>query len=310
MDRLALTGARQRGAALIVAMLVAALAATVALSLAAGQQQWFSMVEQRRDQVQAQALAQAGVQWARQILFEDARTGRLDYLGEPWALPMPAIPIENGSIEGRIVDAQGLLNVNNLAATTSVGTAERARFERLFARLGLPPPTLDAIADWIDPDSAPRPTGAEDAWYAAQPVPMLAANQPIVRTAELALVRGMSAAAVSALTPYVAALPEGTKLNVNTAPAAVLAASLDGLAESALPGLITDRAKKPYSTLPEFRARLPDGTTLDKEEALGVSSDYFIVAVRARQGATQSQARALLKRGGGGWPVVLWQTLE
>ena len=310
MDRFALTGARQRGAALIVAMLVAALAATVALSLAAGQQQWFSMVEQRRDQVQAQALAQAGVQWARQILFEDARTGRLDYLGEPWALPMPAIPIENGSIEGRIVDAQGLLNVNNLAATTSVGTAERARFERLFARLGLPPITLDAIADWIDPDGAPRPTGAEDAWYAAQPVPTLAANQPIVRTAELALVRGMSAAAVSALTPYVAALPEGTKLNVNTAPAAVLAASLNGLAESALPGVIADRAKKPYSTLPDFRARLPAGTTLDKEEALGVSSDYFIVTVRARQGATQSQARAVLKRGGGGWPVVLWQTLE
>src|SRR5438067_7342828 len=216
-DRIAMNNDPQRGAALIIAMVIAALAAVVAMSLAANQQQWFASMTNRRDQVQAQALALAGVQWARQILFEDAKTaGAVDTLVEPWALPLPATPLENGSIEGSIVDAQGMLNVNNLAPADSSITpdAERARFARLFARLGVPPASLDAIADWIDADSVTRPTGAEDAWYAQQPSPMLAANAPVVRTAELSMVRGLSPAAVTMLAPYVSALPSTTRLNV------------------------------------------------------------------------------------------------
>jgi general secretion pathway protein K len=301
----------QRGAALIVAMLIAALAATVAISLAASQQQWFASVAQRRDQVQAQALAQAGVQWARQILFEDSRTSQIDFLGEPWALPLPSTPIEDGSIEGRIVDAQGLLNINNLASKDAPGT-ERIRFERLFARLGLPVAALDAITDWIDADSITLPAGAEDAWYVQQPSPMLAANAPLVRTAELALVRGMSPDTVRALSPFVIALPANvyTALNVNTAPPAVLAAAVKGLPDAALAGMIAERVRKPYSSVVEFRNRLPQGATLDQEQGYDVRSSYFLVTVRARQGTSQANARALLKRGAGGWPTVVWQTLE
>jgi general secretion pathway protein K len=302
----------QRGAALIVAMLIAALAATVAISLAANQQQWFASVAQRRDQVQAQALAQAGVQWARQILFEDAGTSQIDFLGEPWALPLPSTPIEDGSIEGRIVDAQGLLNVNNLASKGATGGTERARFERLFARLGLPAATLDAITDWIDADSVTLPAGAEDAWYAQQPSPMLAANAPLVRTAELALVRGMSPETVRALSPFVIALPTNayTPLNVNTAPPAVLAAAVKGLPDAALAGVIADRTRKPYSSVAEFRTRLPQSASIEQEQAYDVKSSYFLVTVRARQGTSQANARALLKRGAGSWPTVVWQTLE
>jgi general secretion pathway protein K len=302
----------QRGAALIVAMLIAALAATVAISLAANQQQWFASVAQRRDQVQAQALAQAGVQWARQILFEDSRTRPLiDDLGEPWALPLPSTPIEDGSIEGRIIDAQGLLNVNNLASKGATGGMERARFERLFARLGLPAATLDAITDWIDADSVTLPAGAEDAWYAQQPSPMLAANAPLVRTAELALVRGLSPETVRALSPFVIALPGNyTPLNVNTAPPAVLAAAVKGLPDAALAGMIADRTRKPYSSVAEFGNRLPQGASIEQEQGYDVKSSYFLVTVRARQGTSQANARALLKRGAGSWPTVVWQTLE
>ena len=303
----------QRGAALIIAMVIAALAATVAMSLAANQQQWFASMTNRRDQVQAQALAQAGVQWARQILFEDAKSTAIDTLAEPWAFPLPSTPLENGSIEGRIVDAQGLLNVNNLAPTDSSinADAERARFARLFTRLGLPVASLDAIADWIDTDSVTRPTGAEDGWYAQQSNPMLAANASVVRTAELALVRGLSTTAATALAPYVTALPSATRLNVNTAPGPVLATTLDGLDAGGLSALLASRAQKPFADIAsDFRSRVPQGAVLVNESGLDVKSNYFLVTVVARQGDTRAQARALLERGKGAWPTVVWQTLE
>jgi len=171
---------RDRGAAIILAMLIAALAAAVAATVFADQQRWSRAVEHRRDQVQAQALVMAGVQWARQILDDDARRSDLDHLGEPWAVPLPAIPLDNGEIRGAIVDAQGRLNINALGDKGASADAERKRIATLFAQRGGPVAALDAIADWIDADPNVRESGAEDAFYAAQPVPGLAADVPIV----------------------------------------------------------------------------------------------------------------------------------
>src|SRR6185312_11253456 len=127
---------RARGAAIVIAMLLAALAAAVTVALAAGQERWRATVEHRRDQVQAEALAQAGVQWSLGVLDQAARDSPVDALTEPWALPLPPTPIGNGSIEGRIVDAQGFLNVNNLAVAGNAADVERLRLRALFTAVG------------------------------------------------------------------------------------------------------------------------------------------------------------------------------
>ncbi len=298
----------ERGLALIIAMLIAALAAAVAMSVVSAQAQWSAHVFQQRDHVQAQSIAQAGVQWARQILDADAHAGSIDYLGEPWSLPLPATPVENGSVEGRIVDAQGFFNVNNLASTTHA-PFERARFGRLFAMLHLPPATLAAIIDWVDADNVPEPGGAEDAWYVAQTEPGLAANAPATRTEELGAVRGMTTAAMGSLVRYVTSLPPDTPLNVNTAPVELLAASMS-VDPAQLAPLMASRAQRPFMTTADFRGHLPSGVAMGDEAMYSVSSDYFIVTVRARQGDTMAQARALIHRTGTGWPVVVWQTID
>ena len=136
----------QRGLALIIAMLVAALAAAVTVSLSAAQAQWTAQVANRRDKIQAQSIALAGIAWTRQILDVDGRTTIIDHPGEPWALPLPATPVDNGSVAGRIVDAQSLLNANNLRDGPHVA-AERGRFERLFASQRLQPALLDLLAE-------------------------------------------------------------------------------------------------------------------------------------------------------------------
>ena len=167
-------------------MLIAALAAAVAATVFADQQRWGRTVEHRRDQVQAQALAMAGVQWARQILDDDARRSEIDHLGEPWALALPPIPMEDGEIRGAIVDAQGRLNINALGlAGESIAGAHAPRGPLRAARARRPRRST-SIADWIDEDGTAREAGAEDAFYLAQPVPHLAPNAPLLRVAELA----------------------------------------------------------------------------------------------------------------------------
>jgi len=301
---------RVRGAALILAMLVAALAATVAVALAAGQQRWFAEVGNRRDQVQAQSLALAGVQWARQILHDDARAGTLDFIGEPWSYPLPPTPIANGSIEGRIEDAQGRLNVNNLAQEGQAGEIERMRFAQLLARKGVPGAVAETLADWIDADSQRRPNGAEDADYLQASPTALAANAPLVRSAEVALVRGANARVFAALAPDVAALPPGTLLNVNTATADVLAAAIPALAGETLAAFVAERARKPFTTMSELRERLPRAVALPPGASFAFGSSYFLVSVRSQQGDAVAQARALLHREGSKWPAVVWQVLE
>ena len=122
--------------------------------------------------------------------------------------------------------------------------------------------------------------------------------------------RGFSPTAVTALAAYVTALPAATKLNVNTAPGPVLAAAIDGLDAAALSALLASRAQKPFTTIADFRSRLPQGASIASEAAFDVRSQYFIVTVIARQGDTRAQARALLDRGKGAWPAIVWQTLE
>lgn len=299
-----------RGAAIIVAMLVAALAATVAVALAGDQQRWLADVTNRRDQVQAQSLALAGVQWARRVLQDDARAGTVDHLAEIWAYPLPATPIANGSIEGRIEDAQGRLNLNNADVQGAAGDVERLRLGRLFAAHGVDVKSLAALGDWIDADANPRADGAEDAFYARRVTASAAANAPLVRAAELSAVAHVGAQAWTALAPYVVALPPGTALNVNTAASDVLVAAIPDLAGDKLAAFLAERTRRPFTTMADLRERLPPGVTLPSGSSFVFASRYFIVTVKSRQGDALAQARALLERDARAAPVVVWQTLE
>jgi general secretion pathway protein K len=284
-----MTGARapalrrtQRGLALIIAMLVAALAAAITVSLGAAQTQWTAQVANRRDKVQAQSIVLAGIQWTRQILDADGRATTIDHPGEPWALPLPPTPVENGSVEGRIVDAQSFLNANNLRGGAHA-TFERRRFERLFETQRLPSELLGVLVDQATPP---------------------------LRMQELATARAMTPAALAVLMRYVTALPEDTPLNVNTASSEALAASIANVDAGAMTQLIASRAERPFTSLADFRERLPAGASIGDEAMYTVKSRYFLVSVRARQGDTIAQAHALVDRGGSASSRVVWQTVE
>lgn len=276
-------------------MLVAALAAAVVATVAATQTRWLRTVELRRDQVQAQAIVLAGLAWARDAVRKKPGGPDVDHLGEPWALPLPPTPLDSGFVEGAIVDAQGMLNLNNLADDGALGRATYDRLAPLFARAGVDDNALRALVASIR--SAADGTPASGA-------------SGFVRTAEAAAVPGIDAARLARLAPMLTALPAATRINVNTAPPEVLGLLGSGLGGDALAALIAERARKPFGSIGEFRSRLPPGASAPDDSLLAVRSEYFLVTVRARQGEAIAQGRALLRRQTQAAPLVVWQTIE
>jgi general secretion pathway protein K len=301
-----MTRTRQRGVAIVLAMGVMALAALAAGAMLASQSTWSREVELNGDHVQAQSLVRAGVDWARAVLSDDRRNGNVDYLGEPWALQLPPMPVDNGELAGHIADAQGRFNLNDLAAGGKTDVIELEHFRRLLAILDLPSGLADALADWIDADGVPQPNdGAEDSYYGSLQPPYLAANRPLTDLSELALVRGFDDGVRARLAPFVSALPRFTPVNVNTAPPEVLAAIADGLDLDSARALVAKRDRAFFRTVADFTAALPSGVTAPARD-ISVATSFFLADVRVTLGGARARGRALLDREGVGWPSIVW----
>ena len=306
------TPVSQSGAALVLAMLLAALASSIVAGLLWHQQLWLRQYDFGRDQSQAQSLARSGIDWARLILNEDGRSNSIDHFGEQWAIRLPLTPLDNGEIGGEITDQQGLLNLNALVKGGIGQPDTLARYTRLLALLDLPAGLGPALADWLDANGESTPGGgAEDAFYVALRPSRVAANRPLVTLDELSLVAGYTPEVLNRLRPFVTALPPSasTAINVNTAPPEVLAATLDGLAMTDANRLAASRIGKPFLTVADFRSRLPSAVPVN-ELALRVSSDSFMVRVEVRQGEVRATGLALILRDGASWPRVVWQMIE
>lgn len=299
-------GTRQRGVAVVLAMGVVALAAIAAAAMLASQSTWARHAELTSEHVQAQALVQAGVDWARALLYDDRRASSADHLGEPWAMRLPPVPVDNGELAGRIDDQQGLFNLNNLVRGGAVSPVYLAQFRRLLQTLALPEALAASLADWLDADNEPSQGGAEDAYYQAQQPPYLAANRPLTDVAELALVRGFDAAVRAQLRPFVTALPRFTPVNINTAPPEVLSAVIEGLDLDGARDLVAQRSRAYFRNRAEFLAQLPPGAEAGAND-VATSSDFFQASMRVTIGGAQARGVALLVRDSAGWPSVAWR---
>ncbi len=298
---------RQHGVAIVLAMGVVAMAAMSATALMMSQSTWSRQVELSAGHIQAQFLIQAGLDWARAVLSDDRRASNVDHPGEPWALRLPSIPVENGTLAGHIEDQQGKFNLNNLLTDGKLNLAQLASFRRLLSNLALPPALADAVVDWIDTDSEPQPQdGAEDAYYLSREPPYLAANRPLIDVAELALVRGFDDKVRARLRPFVTALPHFTAINVNMAPPEVIAAVVVGLDVDDARAVVAQRERAYFRNAADFLGQLPVGLVVPTKD-IAVSSDYFIATTRVTIGGAQAYGSVLLERANAGWPAVVWR---
>ncbi len=132
---------RQRGVALITAVLIVALATILAINVT-----FRGMVDQRRSATCSHSIRRTRVAlgaeaWAADFLRKDAQESQTDHLGETWAKPLPPLPVGEGIgvVEGRLEDMQGRFNINSLVVRTDGTTNPVAvkQLERLLAMRGI-----------------------------------------------------------------------------------------------------------------------------------------------------------------------------
>lgn len=297
---------RQRGVALITAVLVVALATILAINVT-----FRGMVDQRRSANlfafdQGFEVALGAEAWAADFLRQDAQESQQDHLAETWAQTMPPLPIDEGvgTVEGRLEDMQGRFNLNNLVFSDGTPNQQAIeQFERILTMLDLEPTWAVAIADWIDTDVNPGfPDGAEDTVYTGMDPPHLAANMPITRTSELLVLPDFGVERYRRLQPYVTALPAGTKLNVCTAPGVVLDSLSENQRQFSLnpQDLATRRKDGCFPTIEDIRGTLDAARYDQVKDTIGESSSYFRATVWVTIGTTQFTLYSLLARGGAG----------
>ncbi|MGH8728376.1 MAG: type II secretion system minor pseudopilin GspK [Burkholderiales bacterium] len=300
-------GRKERGIALVTALFVVALAATTATFVVSRQSLWAQQVQNLRDSAQAASIARAGTNWARFILAADQN--ETDHAGEAWAALRFGLPVENGKVSVAVSDAQALFNLNNLVREDELSEPDMQAFQRLLATLDLPPELALAVADSVDENSkAVYPGGAEDIDYLGADPPYRAPNRAFVDVDELIRVKGFDAQAVQRLKPFVTALPEPTQVNVNTAPAEVLAAVIPGVSLSQARSLVESRADRFFTSLNELKQEFPEVVNLP-QVSLGVTSQHFKIFARAEVGRARQTFETLVARAGE-LPAIVWQKAQ
>ena len=293
---------RQRGAALLIAMIIVTLVATLAAAMTWRQYRAVQVEAGERARAQASWILLGALDWARLILREDAASNQTktnwDHLGEVWAVPLAEARLstflaagndsaDDGSgpdafLSGNIEDAQSRYNLYNLLGGKQVPPAERLTLQRLCTTVGAPSNTADQIISQLRAAYASTPQGD-------------ASIKPIDEDQLTWL--GVSSDVAARLAPFVTLLPATTPVNLNTARAEVIAALFDGVDLGAAQRLVEARRNSPLASPQTAAQYFPQGTLISSERA-SVFSNYFIVTGRLRLDEHVLVQRSLVQRQG------------
>jgi general secretion pathway protein K len=300
---------RQRGVAVLIAMLAVTVGTIIAVNL-----MWQGTLDLRRAESalatdQGTLYMQGAEAWAADILRQDeVDSPQSDNLGEIWATELPPLPVDGGTIQGKLEDLQGRFNLNSLVDIRGrPDPIAMKQFERLLMLLEIDPQLAGGVLDWLDPDTEVRfPNGGEDSTYAAATPPYRTANMPITSPSELMAVTGFDRKIYATLAPYVTALPTGTKLNVNTA-TPVIVASLDQMIDmSTAKAMVEARGNHEFLDIKDTFQNLVDKDMLRRIDG---TSEHFLLTATVTLGTNQMVMRSVLQRDRSGITRALFRSL-
>jgi general secretion pathway protein K len=345
---------RQRGVAIISALLVVTLSAILVAGVLWRQQVQIRRIQNQRLLAQAQWVARGAVDWTRLILRSEADTApTVTYLGGIWAVPIAKTRLSDflgkagedqageGAqtfLSGSIEDAQAKFNLRDLVSIPAPGALQlnqqqTAAFARLLALLGLDGGLAKTVAQQMRASlmqSATRfqsPIGNRLGSAGGggggqfQPGDTAGGNsfsdQPGLQdddngNANAALLQftsvdsllnvpGFSPDMVARLRPFVTVLPTQTPVNMNTAPAEVVAAMVPGMSLSSAQTLVSRRQTVFFRNVADVQlalqgsGALPPGTDIS-QIPIDVTTSYFLVHGRVQHERAEVDRTTLIYR--------------
>jgi general secretion pathway protein K len=298
---------KQRGVAVITALLLTTLAVTIVASLFWQQQVQVRTMENQRLHLQTKWILRGALDWARLVLRQDGiDSPNYTSLTAVWNTPLAETRLDqyierervqgeifDATLSGRIIDATSRYNLTNLANGPLVTPEHVKIYTRLLASLqidqALAARTAKAVADGSPP--LPAQTGV------TTPTPART-RSPIALTQldDLLAIPGYTVAIVEKLREFVIVLPAGAAtVNVNTAPPEVISALVENFSVPQATALVARRKQAYYRQTSDFTAQL-FGNTLILPAAVDVKSEYFLVASRVRLDRAALDAEALVHR--------------
>jgi general secretion pathway protein K len=311
----------QQGAAVLLALFVAALATMIVSALFYRQFVLLRTIENQQLMAQSRLLLRGALDWGRAILREDANRSSYDALSEPWAQPLAETRLDQlgetsvlaaqASIAGSMEDAQSRLNLRNLIDKGEIVESELGALRQLCTLLQVPQQTADLIAQRMqlalpsnvvdDGGRAPDSMGVDSA---PRPIPLMLPQ-------DLLSIPGISAEAAQRLAPYIVVLDERTPVNVNTARPEVIAARVPEMSLSDARALVAERERISYfNNVGEVRTRLGAKANGVGEADIATASRFFFVRGEVKLDRAVTRMEALVRRGVPGQGIqpvtVLW----
>lgn len=293
----------QRGAALLLALVVVTVIATLAGAMV--WQQWRAVQAESAERagLQARWVLLGALDWGRLILREDSRGSQIDHLGEPWALPLQEArlstfladgredlddnPALQAFVSGAITDAQSRFNLRNLVVNGALSAAALRTLERVCVAAEVGPGvaaliTQGAQRSWL-PQAAEGRRGSDARGLAPE------------RLSDLSW-WGVTLDDIERLRPWVSLLPVATPLNVNTASAPMLSVALEGVDASLAQRIVQVRSQAPFKSTEAMLAMLPPAEGGSRGLGLSVQSNFFELQGRLRLGERVFEERLLVER--------------
>lgn len=273
--------------AIVTALLVTTLGAVLVSGAFLQQSVLVREVDNAAAARQARWLFTGAVDWVRAILREDARRGPVDHLGEPWTVPLESTRLDAGPdaaawLTGRIEDAERRFNLRNLANAAGLVAPEVACLARLLAFTGGDAAAAPRLARSIDAALNQSRVGG---------VPLLPASLD-----ELVLPEAADRLALARLRPFVTLLPVPTPVNVNTAPAEVIAARFETLSLSDARRLVESRDRVPFRDEGDLLRRTAGLPPVGRLAPVAVGSSFFFVTGSIEYRQARLRSTVLLKR--------------
>lgn len=313
---------RQRGAAVVTALLIVTLAVVVVSGMLWRQQVQIRSIENQRLTAQAAWIERAAVDWSRLILRDDQRRSQVDYIGEPWSVPVAETRLsdflgaglrtdqsgETSFVSGRILDAQARFNLTNLykweagaaGRVANIDTTWQPAFRRLLQTLGLNAALAEPTADYFR-------RAAQGVSTNGRPAP-----RPPDSVEDLLAIPGYTPQLIAVLEPFVTVLPERTAVNANTAEAEVLAAIIDKLPVDRARELVRQRDRAYFNNVSDLNKQLSGiaPQAVVTANTVDVQTHYFLIYGLVRHDRARRLKVSLVRRepelGSGNTTRVVW----